>query len=97
METIKSGGRVTIHYTDYGHMEQVGQLRSMGYKEMVMKVQCSSFCQTHNINQEHGAVRLDLMMKGITLLGQLIELEKIISLWRAVMGRIKTVSCWKIC
>merc|ERR1719318_999232 len=41
VETIQKGGRVTVHFTDYGHrgQVQVKQLRSMEDKERMMPVQ----------------------------------------------------------
>ena len=63
MKTIQRGWRVDIHYTDYGHRGQVevGQLRSMRYKERMMLVQ---FMEVKFLlpdsNQVLGAIRLDL-------------------------------------
>jgi hypothetical protein len=98
VETIKRGGRVTIHYTDYGHrgLVEVGQLRSMRYKDRMMPVQLREVkFLLPDSNQELGAIRLDLrqeekmMMRveNITPMGHPSELEEIlISVWRAVDG-----------
>ena len=98
VETIQRGGRVTVHYTDYGHRGQlqVGQLRIMRYKERMMPVQLREVkFLLPDSNQELEAVRLDLgqeekmMMRveGITQLGYPMELEEIlVSVWRAVDG-----------
>ena len=98
VETIQMGGRVTIHYTDYGHRGQVkvGQLRSMRYKERMMPVQLREVkFLLPDSNQELGAIRLDLrqeekmMMRveSIIPFGHPMELEEIlVSVWRAVDG-----------
>jgi len=98
VETIQKGGRVTVHFTDYGHRGQVEvkHLRSMKDKERMMPVQLREVkFLLPDSNQELNAVRLDLcqeekmMMKvvGITTLGHPMELEEIlVSVWRFLEG-----------
>ena len=71
VETVRRGGRVTVHYTDYGHRSEkvkVKDLRSMDYKERMMPVQAREvlFRMPHS-DKELETVRSDLCQEGADL------------------------------